>query len=139
MGVDLGIHGLATVSDDTVFEDPRARNTRLRKLKHLQREVSRKQKGNQNREKAKHRLSRYHAQVGNVRKDAINKATTVLARTKPVIFVETLRPKNMLKNPHLARSLGDASFGENGKAPRISVRGNNSLTVRGGCLEMGMV
>ena len=37
--------------------------------------------------------------MGNVRKDAINKATTVLVGTKPVIVVKTLRPKKMLKNP----------------------------------------
>ena len=111
MEVDLGIHGLATVSDGTVFENPRALDARLRKLKHLQREVSRKQKGSQNREKAKHRLSRAHAQVSNVRKGAINQATTVLARAKPVIVVEILRPKNLLKNPHLACSLGEASSG----------------------------
>ena len=88
-----------------------ALNARLRKLKHLQREVSRKQKGSQNREKAKHRLSRGHAHVSNVRKGAINRATTVLASAKPVIVVEIFRPKNLLKNPTWPALWGGASSG----------------------------
>lgn len=112
VGVDLGINALATVSDGTVIQNPRALMARQRKLQHLQREVSRKKKGSHNREKAKRRLSRCHAKVADLRKDAIHQATTMLARTKPVIVVETLRPSNLLKNRHLARSLADASFGE---------------------------
>jgi putative transposase len=53
VGVDLGIHTLATVSDGTVFPNPRSWPARERKLKHLQREVSRKKKGRRNRAKAK--------------------------------------------------------------------------------------
>ena len=112
VGVDLGISRLATVSDGTVFKNPKALGHRLRKLQHLQREVSRKQKGSHNREKAKRRLSRCHAKVADLRKDALHQATTMLARTKPVVVVESLRPENMLKNPTIARSLADASFGE---------------------------
>ena len=112
VGVDLGVSTLATVSDGTVFENPKALTHRLRKLQYLQREVSRKEKGSRNREKAKRRLSRCHTKVADLRKDALHKATTWLASTKPVIVVESLRPKNMLKNHHLAMSLSDASFGE---------------------------
>ncbi len=112
VGVDLGIHALAIVSDGTVIPNPRALRVRQRKLQHLEREVSRKKKGSHNREKAKRRLSRCHAKVADLRKDALHQATTMLARTKPVIVVEGLRPANMLRNHPLARSLSDASFGE---------------------------
>ncbi|HUZ80446.1 MAG TPA: RNA-guided endonuclease TnpB family protein [Thermoplasmata archaeon] len=112
VGVDLGIDVLATVSDGRVIENPRAFMARQRKLQHLQREVSRKRKGSHNREKARDRLSRCHAKVADLRTDAIHKATTMLARAKPVIVVESLRPANMLRNHSLARSLSDASFGE---------------------------
>ncbi len=112
VGVDLGINALATVSDGTVVPNPRALMARQRKLQHLQREVSRKKKGSRNRERAKRRLSRCHAKVADLRKDALHQATTMLARIKPVIVVEDLRPANMVRNHHLARSLSDASFGE---------------------------
>jgi len=110
--VDLGIHVLATVSDGTVVENPQSLRGRARKLKHLQKEVSRKQKESRNREKAKRRLSRCHAKVADIRKDALHKATTMLARTKLAIVVETLRLKNMVKNHPLARAISEASFGE---------------------------
>ncbi|MHB1435635.1 MAG: RNA-guided endonuclease InsQ/TnpB family protein, partial [Thermoplasmata archaeon] len=84
VGVDLGLHALATVSDGTVIENPRSLAARTRKLQHLQREVSRKRKGSHNREKAKRRLSRCHAKVADLRKDALHQATTMLARAKPV-------------------------------------------------------
>ncbi len=130
VGVDLGVNALATVSDGTAIENPRALSGRLRKLQHLQREVSRKQKGSKNREKAKRRLSRCHAKVTDLRKDALHKATTMLARTKPVIVVETLRPENMLKNRHLARSLADASFGEFGRQLEYKCRWYGSRLVK---------
>ena len=112
VGVDLGINALATLSDGTVIRNPRALVARQRKLRHLQKEVSRQKKGSHNREKARARRSPCHAKVADLRKDAIHKATTKLARAKPVIVVETLRPANMLRNHSLARSLSDASFGE---------------------------
>ena len=112
VGVDLGINALATVSDGTVFANPKALRARERKLKHLQREVSRKKKGSANRERAKGRLSRCHAKVADTRRESLHKATTQLAKTKSVIVLETLRPANMLGNHHLAGSLADASFGE---------------------------
>ena len=112
VGVDLGIAALATVSDGTVIENPRALFRSLRKLKRLQRAVSRKQKGSKNREKAQRRVSRVQVKVTNVRLDALHKATTELARNRPVIVVEALRPANLLKNRNLAQSLADASFGK---------------------------
>jgi putative transposase len=51
-GVDLGIKTLATPSDGTVIAYPRPLRRRLEKLKRLQRAVSRKVKGSNNREKA---------------------------------------------------------------------------------------
>lgn len=112
VGVDLGIRHLVTISDGTVIENRKAFAHQLRKLQHLQRAVSRKEKGSQNREKAKRRLSRCHAKIADLRKDTLHKATTALARTKSVIVVESLRPRNLLRNLRLARSLADASFGE---------------------------
>ncbi len=130
VGVDLGLSHLATASDGTVFENPRALARRLRKVQHLQREVSRKRKGSKNREKAKRRLSRVHAKAADLRKDALHQATTWLARTKPVLVIESLRPENLLKNHHLARSLADASFGEFARQLEYKCRWHGSRLVK---------
>ena len=112
VGVDLGVKNLATLSDGTVIPNPRALNTRLKALRKAQQALSRKTKGSARRRKAQERVARLHARVANVRADAINKATTMIARTYSVVCIEDLNVAGMMKNRRLARSVSDASLGE---------------------------
>ena len=112
VGVDLGVKNLATLSDGTVIPNPRALNTGLRALRKAQRALSRKVKGSARREKAKERVARLHARVADVRADAINKATTMIASNYSVVCVEDLNVAGMVKNRCLARSMSDAALGE---------------------------
>ena len=119
IGVDLGIKTLATCSDGCTFENPKALRKKLNKLKRTSRRHSRKQKGSQNRKKAKTRLARMHARIANVRKDALHKATSaIVARTKPeserpaVIVLEDLHVSGMLKNRRLSRAIADVGMYE---------------------------
>ena len=111
-GVDLGINHMAQVSDGTIFENPRALKGALTKLKRLQREISRRQKGSANRKKAVRQLARAHYRVANIRKDALHKATTLLTRTKSAIVVENLNVSGMLRNHHLAQAIADVGMYE---------------------------
>jgi len=112
VGVDLGVTRMATVSDGTVFENPKALKRHERRLKRLQRSVSRKQKGSINRAKARLGLARVHLKIADIRRDAVHKATSWLARTKSAIVVEDLNVQGIHKNHHIARSVGDAGMGE---------------------------
>jgi len=112
VGVDLGVKNLATLSDGTVISNPRALGTRLRALRKAQQALSRKVKGSARRERAKERVARMHARVADVRADAINKATTMIASNYSVVCVEDLNVAGMVKNRSLARSLSDAALGE---------------------------
>ena len=112
VGVDLGVKHLATLSDGTVIPNPRALDTRLKALRKAQQALSRKTKGSARREKAKERVARLYARVTDVRMDAINKATTMIAQTYSTVCIEDLNVTGMVKNHHLARSLSDASLGE---------------------------
>lgn len=84
----------------------------LRKLRRLNKSLSRKNKGSRNRAKAKARLARHHRRVRNQRRDGLNKATTYLAKTKQVIVVEDLYVSGMIRNHHLARAIADMGWGE---------------------------
>lgn len=113
VGLDLGITELGITSDGQVFENPKARAKQKQKLARYQRQMSRKKKGSKNKKKAGFKVARLHRKMGNVRKDASHKMTTSLVKAKPkVLVVETLKPKNMMKNHNLAGSIGDAAFGE---------------------------
>ena len=112
VGIDLGVKELATLSDGTVVHNPKLYRKRERRMKHLQREVSRKQKGSANRRKAKLRLARYQYRTACMRQDYIHKATTEIANQYGIVFMEDLNVGGMTKSHHLAKSIQDASFSE---------------------------
>ena len=112
VGVDLGIKVLATCSDGTIFENPKALKKNLKKLKRKQRQLSKKKKGSKNREKAKKKLAKLHNKISNIRKDALHKATSSIVQKNNVIVLEDLSASKMMKNHKFAQSIGDASFYE---------------------------
>jgi putative transposase len=112
IGVDLGIHKLATCSDGTTFANPRSLKHKLKKLKRLQRAHSRKQKGSKNREKSRKKLAVLHTRIANIRKDALHKFTTHLCKNHAYVAIEDLHVAGMLKNHRLAQAISDASMGE---------------------------
>lgn len=111
-GIDLGLTRLATVSDGTTFENPRALKRSLGRIKRLQRVVSRRQPGSANRRKAVARLARAHRRVADIRKDALHQVTSRLARTKSAVVLEDLHVSGMLRNHHLAQAIADVGWYE---------------------------
>lgn len=110
VGIDLGIKDFAICSDETVYPNMRFYEKSLRKLKISQRSLSRKQKGSNNREKARLKVSRLHKKVRNQRNDYQHKVSRELADKFKVICLETLKVKNMVKNRKLARVISDVSW-----------------------------
>ncbi|MFX1540471.1 MAG: RNA-guided endonuclease InsQ/TnpB family protein [Promethearchaeota archaeon] len=112
IGVDVGITSLATLSDGIMFDNPQGLPRKLRKLRRLSRQVSRKQKRSRNRQKAVIKLARLHWRISNVRKDALHKLTTYLAKNHSHIVIEDLCVKGLMKNQQLNRAIADVSFYE---------------------------
>lgn len=112
VGIDLGLNRLATLSDGTVFENQKPLRRLLRKVKRLHQNLSRKQKGSKNREKAKRQLARLHYQIRYKREDWLHKVTTQIANAFGFVALEDLSIKGMMQNHKLALSLGDASLGK---------------------------
>ena len=111
-GVDLGVHDLAITSDGAKYPNNKYIAKAEKKLARLQRQLSRKSKGSNNRNKARVKVARLQEHIANQRRDAMHKVTTELVRNYDVICIEDLAPKNMVRNHHLAKSIADASFGE---------------------------
>jgi putative transposase len=91
---------------------PLDRRRRLKKLKRLQRVVSRRKKGSKNRKKAVQKLAKLHRKIRNQRHNTLHQVTTRLAKTKSVLVIEDLHVAGMLKNHHLAQAIGDVGFAE---------------------------
>ncbi len=110
IGLDVGLESFATLSNGSVIENPRFLIKSEKKLKRLQRRLSKKKKGSINRRKARYRLARQYLKVINQRTDFLHKLSHKLTKSYSFIAVEDLNIKNMIKNHWLAKSITDASW-----------------------------
>lgn len=113
IGIDLGVKEHAVCSDGRIFDNPKNLSHSLELLQRRQRQLSRKQKGSANRDKARIKLARIQERISNQRKDHIHKVTSILTHDSQVytICIEDLNVKGMRQNRKLARNISDASFG----------------------------
>ena len=120
VGVDLGVTTLATLSNGEKIEGPRPRKHLLDAVKRLQRRISLqkhrakklKQHASRRQFKRQLRLSRLHARIANIRKDAAHKLTSFLTSRFQTVVIEDLNVSSMSKNHALAGSILDCGFGE---------------------------
>jgi putative transposase len=112
VGIDLGIKTLATCSDGTTYENPKALKKNLKRLKRKQKQLSIKKKGSKNYGKAKQKLAKLHYRISNIRKDCLHKITSKIIDENQVIVLEDLKVSNMMKNHKLAQAISDIGLFE---------------------------
>jgi len=112
VGIDLGITHLATFSTGEHVEGPKPLKVALKRLRMLNKSLSRKKKGSANRDKARMKLARQHARISDIRSDALHKLTTDLVNRFDVIVIEDLNVRGMVKNRCLSRAITDMGFGD---------------------------
>jgi putative transposase len=110
VGIDLGVKHLAITSDGEFFEHPKYLRKSERKIKYLQRMVSRRKKGSNRRKKAISLLSKAWEEIANRRKDTAHKVSRYLVNKYDLIIFENLKITNMVKNHNLSKSIYDASW-----------------------------
>ena len=81
------------------------------KIKRLQKQISRKQKGSNNRRKAQLKLNKVYEKIANSRKDFIEKLSTSLIKNNDVIIIESLNMQAMAKCLKLGKSANDLGWG----------------------------
>jgi putative transposase len=111
IGVDLGLKDLAVLSDGTRILAPKHYQQAERKVRRLQRQLSRCKRGSKNREQVRASLARQYQRVTNQRKDFLHKLTTSLVRRFDAICIEDLSVSGLGKT-NLSKSIYDASWGQ---------------------------
>ena len=112
VGVDLGVRNLATLSTGQSIAGPKALRSSLRRLRLRSRQLSRKQKGSNNRKRAKAKLAKLHARISNIRQNSLHQLTSHLSQNFGVIGIENLNVKGMMKNRRLSKAVADMGFYE---------------------------
>ncbi|MFD5159416.1 RNA-guided endonuclease InsQ/TnpB family protein [Streptomyces hawaiiensis] len=111
VGIDLGLTHFAVLSDGTKIDSPRFLRRAEKKLKRVQRELSRKRKGSRNRAKARLKVARAHAAVADARKEFHHQLSTKLIRENQSVAVEDLAVSGLART-RLAKSVHDAGWSQ---------------------------
>ena len=108
-GIDLGLTHFAVLSDGRKIASPRFLRRAEHKLRRAQRELSRKQDGSRNRDKARVKLARAHARVADARREFCHQLSTALIRDNQAVAVEDLAVSGLART-RLAKSVHDAGW-----------------------------
>ncbi|EFL28112.1 transposase [Streptomyces himastatinicus ATCC 53653] len=110
-GIDLGLTRFAVLADGSHIASPQYLRRAEKKLKKRQRELSRKKKGSNNRDKARIKVARAHAQVADARRNFHHQWSHRLTSENQTVFAETLNVRGMARG-RLAQSVHDAGWAQ---------------------------
>ena len=112
IGIDLGVKDFVITSEGKVFNNLHFKKNEVGKLKRLQRQLSRKVKGSNNRDKARVKLAKANKKINDKKQYYLHAVSNVLINENQVICMEDLNVKGMLRNHRLAESIAEMNFGE---------------------------
>ena len=112
IGIDLGVKDFVITSDGEVFNNLHFKKNETNKLKRLQKQLSRKQKGSNNRNKTRIKLAKVYKKINDKKQYYLHEVSNTLINENQVICMENLNVKGMLKNNKLAESISEMNFGE---------------------------
>ena len=112
VGIDVGLKDLFVTDTGLKTGNPRHTAKYAKRLALLQRRLSKKKKGSSNRAKAKLKVAKLHAKIADCRLDNLHKLSRRLINENQVVCVESLKVKNMIRNPKLSKAIVDASWSE---------------------------
>ena len=112
VGIDLGVKDFVITSEGEVFNNLYFHKNETSKLKRLQKQLSRKEKGSKNRTKARIKLAKANKKINDKKRYYLHSVSNTLINENQVICMEDLNVRGMLKNHKLASSISEMNFGE---------------------------
>ena len=112
IGIDLGIKDFVITSEGEIFDTFHFKKLEAKKIKRLQQRLSKKEKGSNNRNKARIRLAKVYKKINDRKQYYLHAVSNSLIDENQVICMEDLNVKGMVKNHNLAESICEMNFGE---------------------------
>ena len=110
VGIDLGVKDFVITSDGEVFENKHFFKESENRIKKLQRQLSKKVKGSNNRDKVRIKIAKKFEHLTNQRIDYIHNVVNSLLRTYDYVFMEDLNVQGMLRNHKLSKAIQELGF-----------------------------
>ena len=112
IGLDLGIKDFIVDSNRNRYENKHFYKNKEQKLKKLNKQLSKKQKGSNNRNKLRIKLAKVYEKIKNQRLNYLHQITSKLVNENQIICIEDLNVKGMMSNHKLAQSIQELSLFE---------------------------
>ncbi len=109
VGIDLGVQHFLTLSTGDHVAGPRAYRASVRRLRVIQRRLSRQKKGSRRQQTVGRLLARKHDRIGNIRRDHAHKLSRRLVADFALIAVEDLNFRG-LASGFLAKHVSDQGW-----------------------------
>lgn len=110
VGIDLGVKDFVITSDGEMFENKHFFKKKKNKIKKLQKQLSKKVKGSNNRKKVQIRIVKLFEQITNKKDAYIHYVVNELLSHFDIVFMEDLNVRGMLKNHCLAKAIQEIGF-----------------------------
>ena len=110
VGIDLGVKNFVITSDGDVFENKHFLKKEEKKIARLNRQLSKKKKCSNNREKQRVKIAKLFEKMVNKKEAYIHYVVNELLKSYDTIFMEDLNINGMLQNHYLAKAIQEIGF-----------------------------
>jgi putative transposase len=110
LGLDVGLEFFYSDSNGHHEENPRFLRKAEKAIKHAQRQIYKKEKGKNQRSKARRRYAKKHLRVSRQRSEHAKRLARCVCKANAFVAYEDLNVKGMVRNHRLAKSINDVAW-----------------------------
>ena len=110
VGIDLGVKDFVITSDGEFFENKNFLTKEEKLLKKLNRQLSKKKNGSNNKNKQRLKIAKLHDKIANKKDYYIHEVVNKLLSNYDNVYMEDLNVNGMLRNHKLAKAISEVGF-----------------------------